>query len=135
MLRQKARSSCSPSATDPIGSLEITKIGSALPLPDFQVCSHCIFSLTLALSRLPQTLNDRPLPPPITVLPHSSVTMARGNQRDKAREAAQKKLAGQKKGNSMSGTEMQRAKESAAEIMRKKQAAAEAKKAEEATKK
>ncbi|OAQ99108.1 hypothetical protein LLEC1_03955 [Akanthomyces lecanii] len=56
--------------------------------------------------------------------------MARGNQRDKAREANQKKLAAQKKGSSMSGTEMQRAKESAAEIMRAKQAAAEAKKAE-----
>ncbi|KGQ12501.1 hypothetical protein BBAD15_g1738 [Beauveria bassiana D1-5] len=63
--------------------------------------------------------------------------MARGNQRDKAREANQKKLAAQryrnsnarvlppsqKKGNSMSGTEMQRAKESAADIMRAKQAA------------
>ncbi|KAM4066875.1 small EDRK-rich factor 1/2-like, N-terminal domain-containing protein [Hirsutella rhossiliensis] len=55
--------------------------------------------------------------------------MARGNQRDKAREANLKKLAAQKKGNNMSGTEMQRAKEGAAEIMRQKQAAAEAKKA------
>ncbi|KAG5944801.1 hypothetical protein E4U53_006822 [Claviceps sorghi] len=66
--------------------------------------------------------------------------MARGNQRDKAREANQKKMASmlrdvQKKGNSMSGSEMQRAKESAAEIMRAKQAAAEAKKAEAAGKK
>ncbi|TQS31483.1 hypothetical protein Golomagni_08232 [Golovinomyces magnicellulatus] len=79
--------------------------------------------------------------------------MARGNQRDKAREANQKKAAAQvrlpvvvdqcslstvtltfakKKGNTMSGTEMQRAKESAADIMRQKQAAAEAKKAEAA---
>lgn len=77
--------------------------------------------------------------------------MARGNQRDKAREAAQKKLAGQvsrppsgplqpdcpprgrtcsdvlrrlqKKGSGLSGTEMQRNKEQAAEIMRQKQAA------------
>lgn len=69
--------------------------------------------------------------------------MARGNQRDKAREANLKKQAaqvsqgvewtwipstvaltsGQKKGNTMSGTEMQRAKESAADIMRQKQAA------------
>ncbi|KAG5920381.1 hypothetical protein E4U42_006213 [Claviceps africana] len=49
--------------------------------------------------------------------------MARGNQRDKAREANQKKLASMKKGNNMSGSEMQRAKESAAEIMRAKQAA------------
>ncbi|POR32921.1 Four F5 protein [Tolypocladium paradoxum] len=61
--------------------------------------------------------------------------MARGNQRDKAREANQKKLAAQKKGNSMSGNEMQRAKESAAEIMRQKQLAAEAKKVEAAGKK
>ncbi|KFG84934.1 4F5 domain protein [Metarhizium anisopliae] len=49
--------------------------------------------------------------------------MARGNQRDKAREANLKKQAAQKKGNTMTGTEMQRAKESAAEIMRQKQAA------------
>ncbi|KAK7424308.1 hypothetical protein QQX98_000576 [Neonectria punicea] len=56
--------------------------------------------------------------------------MARGNQRDKAREANLKKAAAQKKGNNMSGTEMQRSKEQAAEIMRQKQAAAEARKAE-----
>lgn len=49
--------------------------------------------------------------------------MARGNQRDKAREANQKKLAGMKGKNAQSGTEMARAKESAAEIMRKKQLA------------
>ncbi|KAF2209048.1 hypothetical protein CERZMDRAFT_48082 [Cercospora zeae-maydis SCOH1-5] len=49
--------------------------------------------------------------------------MARGNQRDKAREATQKKLASMKSGNKLSGTEQQRAKEEAAEIMRKKQAA------------
>ncbi|KDN63875.1 hypothetical protein CSUB01_08361, partial [Colletotrichum sublineola] len=49
--------------------------------------------------------------------------MTRGNQRDKAREAAQKKAASVKKANNMSGTEMQRAKETAAEIMRQKQAA------------
>ncbi|KAL0940887.1 4f5 domain protein [Colletotrichum truncatum] len=55
--------------------------------------------------------------------------MARGNQRDKAREANLKKAAGQKSKNTMSGTEFQRAKESAAEIMRQKQAASEAKKA------
>ncbi|KAM3515588.1 hypothetical protein MY11210_000766 [Beauveria gryllotalpidicola] len=60
--------------------------------------------------------------------------MARGNQRDKAREANQKKLAAQKKANNMTGTEMQRAKETAADIMRAKQAAAEAKKAEAAKK-
>ncbi|KAK1995960.1 hypothetical protein LX36DRAFT_712763 [Colletotrichum falcatum] len=57
--------------------------------------------------------------------------MTRGNQRDKAREAAQKKAASVKKANNMSGTEMQRAKETAAEIMRQKQAAAEARKAAE----
>ncbi|CAK1362884.1 hypothetical protein CB0940_04963 [Cercospora beticola] len=61
--------------------------------------------------------------------------MARGNQRDKAREANQKKLAGMKSGNKLSGTEQQRAKEEAAEIMRKKQAAAEAKKAADGAKK
>lgn len=49
--------------------------------------------------------------------------MARGNQRDKAREANLKKQAAQKSKNNMSGAEMQRAKESAAEIMRKKQLA------------
>ncbi|CAD6505150.1 BgTH12-00645 [Blumeria graminis f. sp. triticale] len=62
--------------------------------------------------------------------------MARGNQRDKAREANLKKLAEQKKGNSMSGPEMQREKEKVAQKMREKQAAADAKKAvESATKK
>ncbi|KAG9234818.1 putative serf family protein [Amylocarpus encephaloides] len=55
--------------------------------------------------------------------------MARGNQRDKAREANQKKLADQKKHNTMSGTEMQREKEKVAQKMREKQAAADAKKA------
>ncbi|TVY50028.1 hypothetical protein LOCC1_G000160 [Lachnellula occidentalis] len=49
--------------------------------------------------------------------------MARGNQRDKAREANQKKLADQKKGNGMTGSEMQREKEKVAEKMREKQAA------------
>ncbi|CAI4217707.1 unnamed protein product [Parascedosporium putredinis] len=49
--------------------------------------------------------------------------MSRGNQREKAREANLKKQAAQKKGNSMSGSQMQSAKESAAEIMRQKQAA------------
>lgn len=57
--------------------------------------------------------------------------MARGNQRDKAREANQKKLAAMKKGNSKSGTEMARDKEAVAEKMRQKQAAADAKKAAE----
>ncbi|KAI5457354.1 4F5 domain protein, partial [Mariannaea sp. PMI_226] len=51
--------------------------------------------------------------------------MARGNQRDKAREANLKKQAAQKKGNSQSGYEMQKSKEAAADIMRKKQAAGE----------
>jgi hypothetical protein len=72
--------------------------------------------------------------------------MARGNQRDKAREANQKKMADQvsaahkdlcimrkylanhnlqlqKKGNAMSGSEMQREKEKVAAKMREKQAA------------
>ncbi|KAL2073810.1 hypothetical protein VTL71DRAFT_11136 [Oculimacula yallundae] len=60
-----------------------------------------------------------------------SFEMARGNQRDKAREANQKKLADQKKGNSMTGSEMQREKEKVAQKMRDKQAAADAKKAAE----
>lgn len=76
-----------------------------------------------------------------------SFTMARGNQRDKAREANQKKMADQvhkslgakvyqsfyakhfsylqKKGNSMTGSEMQREKEKVAAKMREKQAAGE----------
>merc|ERR1712230_246283 len=60
-----------------------------------------------------------------------SFIMARGNQRDKAREANQKKMADMKKGNSMSGSEMQREKEKVAAKMREKQAAADAKKAAE----
>ncbi len=76
--------------------------------------------------------------------------MARGNQRDKAREANQKKMAEQvsalrlsqpcdcfrnttltacigvqKKSNNMSGSEMQREKEKVAQKMREKQAAGE----------
>ncbi|RKU46927.1 hypothetical protein DL546_003987 [Coniochaeta pulveracea] len=60
--------------------------------------------------------------------------MARGNQRDKAREANLKKQAAMKKGNSLSGTELQRAKETAAEKMREKQRLADEKKAAEALK-
>ncbi|KAH8906952.1 hypothetical protein BR93DRAFT_968508 [Coniochaeta sp. PMI_546] len=61
--------------------------------------------------------------------------MARGNQREKAREANLKKMAAQKKGNTKSGTELQRDKELAAEKMREKQRLAdEKKKAEEAAK-
>ncbi|KAK0514203.1 hypothetical protein JMJ35_002820 [Cladonia borealis] len=48
--------------------------------------------------------------------------MARGNQRDKAREKNQKEQAGQKKKNTQSGTEFQRTKEQQAAIMRQKQA-------------
>ncbi|KAK1754571.1 hypothetical protein QBC47DRAFT_402985 [Echria macrotheca] len=58
--------------------------------------------------------------------------MARGNQRDKAREANLKKQAAMKKANNKSGTEMAREKEAAAEKMRQKQAAADAKRAAEA---
>ncbi|KAF1960218.1 hypothetical protein CC80DRAFT_375380, partial [Byssothecium circinans] len=50
--------------------------------------------------------------------------MARGNQRDKAREKNLKEAA-----KHMSGTEFAKAKEDTAAIMRAKQAAAEAKKA------
>ncbi|KAK8224634.1 4F5 domain protein, partial [Phyllosticta capitalensis] len=49
--------------------------------------------------------------------------MARGNQREKAREKNQKAQAGVKNKNNMSGAEFQRAKEDAASIMRAKQAA------------
>ncbi|PNS14142.1 hypothetical protein CAC42_6655 [Sphaceloma murrayae] len=61
--------------------------------------------------------------------------MARGNQRDKAREKAQKAAAGTKTKNNMSGAEFQKAKEDAAAIMRAKQAAADAKKSEAGQKK
>jgi hypothetical protein len=60
--------------------------------------------------------------------------MARGNQRDKAREKNLKEQAGKKGKNTMSGSEQQKAKENAAAIMRAKQLAAEAKKAEGAAK-
>ncbi|KAJ9638680.1 uncharacterized protein PV06_09812 [Exophiala oligosperma] len=52
--------------------------------------------------------------------------MTRGNQRDKAREKNMKEQAGQKKKNTQTGTEFQRAKEAQAAIMREKQAKAEA---------
>ncbi|KAI2468239.1 putative serf family protein [Annulohypoxylon bovei var. microspora] len=54
--------------------------------------------------------------------------MARGNQREKAREKNLKAQASQKAKNGKSGNEMQRDKEAVAEMMRKKQAAADAKK-------
>ncbi|KAF2840761.1 hypothetical protein M501DRAFT_1056074 [Patellaria atrata CBS 101060] len=60
--------------------------------------------------------------------------MARGNQRDKAREKNMKAQAGVKSKNTQSGTEFQRTKEDQAAIMRAKQAAADAKK-QSATKK
>ncbi|OCL05660.1 hypothetical protein AOQ84DRAFT_344451 [Glonium stellatum] len=49
--------------------------------------------------------------------------MARGNQRDKAREKTQKEMAGKKSKNTQSGTEFARTKEDQAAIMRAKQAA------------
>lgn len=49
--------------------------------------------------------------------------MARGNQREKAREKNLKTQAAQKSKNSKSGYEMQRDKEAAAQKMREKQAA------------
>lgn len=55
--------------------------------------------------------------------------MARGNQRDKAREKNQKEQSAQKKKNNQSGTEFARTKEAQAAIMRKKQDEADAKKA------
>ncbi|KAJ2965456.1 hypothetical protein NQ176_g10606 [Zarea fungicola] len=131
------------------------------------------FSLLHPLHHYDNALPSLPPPTPSVVSSPPSEytnTMARGNQRDKAREANLKKQAGQvclshaaivtpttgsdgqdarhthhlpdaneclllqKKANTMSGTEMQRAKESAADIMRAKQAAAEAKKNEAAKK-
>ncbi|CAI6338656.1 unnamed protein product [Periconia digitata] len=56
--------------------------------------------------------------------------MARGNQREKAREKNLKASAGQKSKNAMSGTEYAKAKEDTAAIMRAKQEAAEARKKE-----
>ncbi|CBX91866.1 hypothetical protein IAQ61_000084 [Plenodomus lingam] len=61
--------------------------------------------------------------------------MARGNQRDKAREKALKAAAGVKPKNTQSGTQFARTKEEQAAIMRAKQAAAEAKRAADAAKK
>ncbi|KAF2266606.1 hypothetical protein CC78DRAFT_542248 [Lojkania enalia] len=62
----------------------------------------------------------------------SGKEMARGNQRDKAREKNLKEQArqAQKSKNTQSGTEFARTKEDQAAIMRAKQAAADAKKAE-----
>ncbi|KAF2656795.1 four F5 protein [Lophiostoma macrostomum CBS 122681] len=56
--------------------------------------------------------------------------MARGNQRDKAREKNLKEAAGKKGKNTQTGTEFARTKEDQAAIMRAKQAAADAKKGE-----
>ncbi|KAK6825190.1 4F5 domain protein [Apiospora arundinis] len=56
--------------------------------------------------------------------------MARGNQREKAREKNLKTQAAQKSKNAKTGSEMQRDKEKVAELMRQKQAAADAKKQE-----
>ncbi|KAI0445560.1 putative serf family protein [Xylaria telfairii] len=55
--------------------------------------------------------------------------MARGNQREKAREKNLKAQAGQKTKNAKTGSEMQRDKEALAALMRQKQEAADAKKA------
>ncbi|EMC97634.1 hypothetical protein BAUCODRAFT_42122, partial [Baudoinia panamericana UAMH 10762] len=49
--------------------------------------------------------------------------MARGNQRDKAREKNQKEAAGKKAKNNMTGSEFQREKEKVAAIMLAKQQA------------
>ncbi|RSM17684.1 hypothetical protein CDV31_003454 [Fusarium ambrosium] len=49
--------------------------------------------------------------------------MARGNQREKSRQANLKEQAKKKNSNNLSGTQMQHAKEANADIMRQKQAA------------
>jgi len=54
--------------------------------------------------------------------------MARGNQREKAREKTLKAASAQKKKNGQTGSEQQKSKEDQAAIMRAKQAAANAKK-------
>jgi len=59
--------------------------------------------------------------------------MARGNQREKAREKSQKDAAAVRKKNTQSGTEFARTKEAQAAIMRQKQEEANAKKAAAAT--
>jgi len=59
--------------------------------------------------------------------------MARGNQREKAREKSQKEASGVRKKNTQSGTEFARTKEAQAAIMRQKQEEANAKKATVAT--
>ncbi|KAI0137300.1 putative serf family protein [Xylariales sp. AK1849] len=61
--------------------------------------------------------------------------MARGNQRDKAREKNLKAAASTKSKNSKTGAEMARDKEAVAQMMREKQAAADAKKTAEAANK
>ncbi|KAI1202003.1 putative serf family protein [Nemania serpens] len=58
--------------------------------------------------------------------------MARGNQREKAREKNLKQQSAQKSKNGKTGSEMQRDKEALAALMRQKQEAANAKKAAEA---
>ncbi|KEQ70181.1 hypothetical protein M436DRAFT_84778 [Aureobasidium namibiae CBS 147.97] len=60
--------------------------------------------------------------------------MARGNQKERAREKTLKAAGNVKNKNTMSGSEQAKAKESAAEIMRAKQAAADAKRAAEGKK-
>ncbi|KAH8677398.1 hypothetical protein BX600DRAFT_506441 [Xylariales sp. PMI_506] len=57
--------------------------------------------------------------------------MARGNQRDKAREKNLKAQAAVKGKNNLTGSELAKAKEDAAAVMRAKQAAADARKAAE----
>ncbi|KAF2441477.1 4F5 domain protein [Karstenula rhodostoma CBS 690.94] len=56
--------------------------------------------------------------------------MARGNQREKAREKNLKEQAGKKKGTNLTGAGFAKVKEDTAAIMRAKQAAADAKKTE-----
>ncbi|CAL5874000.1 uncharacterized protein PFLUO_LOCUS8285 [Penicillium psychrofluorescens] len=58
--------------------------------------------------------------------------MTRGNQRDNDRAKAQKKAAGSKGKNSLSGSQFAKAKEDAAAIMREKQKKANEKQAAEA---
>ncbi|CAC9893143.1 unnamed protein product [Aureobasidium pullulans] len=60
--------------------------------------------------------------------------MARGNQKERAREKTLKAAGNVKNKNNMSGAEQAKAKDDAAAIMRAKQAAADAKRAAEGKK-
>ncbi|KAH8596489.1 hypothetical protein B0O99DRAFT_620566 [Bisporella sp. PMI_857] len=85
--------------------------------------SLVIFSGSGGPQNLSLPSNKKSHPKDCRPLRSKEVEMARGNQRDKAREANQKKMAEQKKGNTMTGAQMAADKERVAKMMREKQAA------------